>query len=165
MFPAALQRLVVRASCHTDFPLLELFIICAALITATCLVNCWYKGLIRIQSPASFHPAQTIPPLATSRNHMLGDILARIRRRKQLNDPLLDDIPPIEPPRSPRHMRYSRQTRALRKSLNSVTPFTPPQPPIEKSKQPYDAFLVLDVEATCQEGTDFNFPNEIIVRE
>ena len=30
-------------------------------------------------------------------------------------------------------------------------------------KQPYDAFLVLDVEATCQEGTDFNWPNEIIV--
>lgn len=30
-------------------------------------------------------------------------------------------------------------------------------------KQPYDAFLVLDVEATCQEGTDFNYPNEIIV--
>lgn len=30
-------------------------------------------------------------------------------------------------------------------------------------KQPYDAFLVLDVEATCKEGTDFNWPNEIIV--
>ena len=30
-------------------------------------------------------------------------------------------------------------------------------------KQPFDAFLVLDVEATCQEGTDFNWPNEIIV--
>ena len=30
-------------------------------------------------------------------------------------------------------------------------------------KQPYDAFLVLDVEATCEEGTDFNWPNEIIV--
>lgn len=31
--------------------------------------------------------------------------------------------------------------------------------------QPYDAFLVLDVEATCQEGTDFNWPNEIIVSD
>ncbi|EJD06002.1 uncharacterized protein FOMMEDRAFT_78644 [Fomitiporia mediterranea MF3/22] len=29
-------------------------------------------------------------------------------------------------------------------------------------KQPFDSFLVLDVEATCQEGTDFNWPNEII---
>lgn len=31
-------------------------------------------------------------------------------------------------------------------------------------KQPYDAFLLLDVEATCQRGADFNYPNEIIVR-
>jgi hypothetical protein len=30
--------------------------------------------------------------------------------------------------------------------------------------QPYDAFLVLDVEATCLQGTDFQWPNEIIVR-
>jgi len=28
--------------------------------------------------------------------------------------------------------------------------------------QPYDAFLVLDVEATCLQGTDFHWPNEII---
>lgn len=31
-------------------------------------------------------------------------------------------------------------------------------------KQPYDAFLVLDVEATCFRGTGFDWPNEIIVR-
>ncbi|KAJ6623415.1 ribonuclease H-like domain-containing protein [Mycena sp. CBHHK59/15] len=31
-----------------------------------------------------------------------------------------------------------------------------------KAKQPYDAFLLLDVEATCQQGTNFNYPNEII---
>ena len=30
--------------------------------------------------------------------------------------------------------------------------------------QAYDAFLVLDVEATCLPGTDFHWPNEIIVR-
>jgi hypothetical protein len=29
--------------------------------------------------------------------------------------------------------------------------------------QPYDAFLVLDVEATCLQGTDYHWPNEIIV--
>ncbi|KAG6821163.1 hypothetical protein H0H93_005383 [Arthromyces matolae] len=29
-------------------------------------------------------------------------------------------------------------------------------------KQSYDAFLVLDIEATCWKGTDFSFPNEII---
>ncbi|KAJ7694148.1 ribonuclease H-like domain-containing protein [Mycena rosella] len=31
-----------------------------------------------------------------------------------------------------------------------------------KVKQTYDAFLLLDVEATCQQGTDFSYPNEII---
>jgi hypothetical protein len=30
-------------------------------------------------------------------------------------------------------------------------------------RQLYDAFLVLDVEATCAQGTDFAYPNEIIV--
>lgn len=30
-------------------------------------------------------------------------------------------------------------------------------------KQPYDAFLVLDVEATCLQGAGFDWPNEIIV--
>ncbi|KAI0685487.1 ribonuclease H-like domain-containing protein [Cytidiella melzeri] len=29
-------------------------------------------------------------------------------------------------------------------------------------KQPYDAYLVLDVEATCMPGTDFGYANEII---
>ncbi|EIW60579.1 uncharacterized protein TRAVEDRAFT_19224 [Trametes versicolor FP-101664 SS1] len=29
-------------------------------------------------------------------------------------------------------------------------------------QQPYDAFLVLDVEATCVEGAGFDYPNEII---
>jgi hypothetical protein len=33
-----------------------------------------------------------------------------------------------------------------------------------KVPQPYDAFLVLDVEATCLQGSDFHWPNEIIVR-
>ena len=31
------------------------------------------------------------------------------------------------------------------------------------AKQAYDAFLVVDVEATCLLGTDFNYANEIIV--
>ncbi|TBU48003.1 ribonuclease H-like domain-containing protein [Dichomitus squalens] len=32
----------------------------------------------------------------------------------------------------------------------------------KRLKQVYDAFLVLDVEATCVEGSDFAYPNEII---
>ena len=34
---------------------------------------------------------------------------------------------------------------------------------IKYPKQPYDAFLVLDVEGTCVEGSGFDYPNEIIV--
>ncbi|KAF7791248.1 hypothetical protein EIP86_002262 [Pleurotus ostreatoroseus] len=39
-----------------------------------------------------------------------------------------------------------------------------PKTPVDLSatRQTYDAFLVLDVEATCQLGTDFNYANEII---
>lgn len=38
------------------------------------------------------------------------------------------------------------------------------EPTIDRTfvKQTYEAFLVLDVEATCMPGTDFNYPNEII---
>ncbi|EPQ58448.1 hypothetical protein GLOTRDRAFT_35639 [Gloeophyllum trabeum ATCC 11539] len=36
------------------------------------------------------------------------------------------------------------------------------QPESVRIKQPYDAFLVLDVEATCVQGSDFQWPNEII---
>lgn len=46
----------------------------------------------------------------------------------------------------------------------------PPLPSIHDQRppmtvpQPYDYFLVLDVEATCFPGTGFHWPNEIIVR-
>ena len=32
------------------------------------------------------------------------------------------------------------------------------------TKQAFEAFLVLDVEGTCEEGSSFDYPNEIIVR-
>lgn len=44
-----------------------------------------------------------------------------------------------------------------------VTPAKPPSPTKPKPKQPFHAFLVLDVEGTCQLGSDFDYPNEIIV--
>jgi len=37
-------------------------------------------------------------------------------------------------------------------------------PLVSHPHQPCDAFLVLDVEATCFQGTGFDYPNEIIVR-
>ena len=43
------------------------------------------------------------------------------------------------------------------------TPVIPDRPVETRVKQPYEAFLVLDIEGTCELGTDFNYPNEIIV--
>ncbi len=45
----------------------------------------------------------------------------------------------------------------------ATTPSAPMVPETYKSTQPFDAFLVLDVEATCQQGSSFDYPNEIIV--
>lgn len=33
---------------------------------------------------------------------------------------------------------------------------------LDATRQPLDAFLVLDVEGTCVEGSSFDYPNEII---
>jgi hypothetical protein len=55
--------------------------------------------------------------------------------------------------------RKHTRSRRKRQSEKHVAD-EPPIPP-----QPIDVFLVLDVEATCQQGVDFNYPNEIIVRD
>ena len=47
-------------------------------------------------------------------------------------------------------------------TMANMSPFL--STPRQGVPQPYDAFLVLDVEATCLQGTDFQWPNEIIVR-
>ena len=53
--------------------------------------------------------------------------------------------------------------------LQVIAPVPPPSRELNQRRavkvpQPYDAFLVLDVEATCLHGSDFQWPNEIIVR-
>ncbi|TFK42902.1 ribonuclease H-like domain-containing protein [Crucibulum laeve] len=54
--------------------------------------------------------------------------------------------------RYPRHVRIAKKKKAL----------TTTDPAVPNTRQPYDMFLVLDVEATCHLGTDFNYANEII---
>jgi hypothetical protein len=53
---------------------------------------------------------------------------------------------------------FQNKTRRSRKLKKGVIPALP------QAAQPIEAFLVLDVEATCQQGSDMDFPNEIIVR-
>jgi hypothetical protein len=63
--------------------------------------------------------------------------------------------PNVPPNSSPTNQKNSRPRRVRQSNAPSSSP-TP--------SQPIDVFLVLDVEATCQQGCDFNYPNEIIVR-
>jgi 3'-5' exoribonuclease 1 len=46
--------------------------------------------------------------------------------------------------------------------LVTPKPTKPPPHPKATTHQPYNAFLVLDVEGTCQLGSDWDYPNEII---
>lgn len=73
--------------------------------------------------------------------------------RKRVPDQLTLNSTAKQKPR-----RKHPRTRRGRQSEKHVedAPLFPPQPP--------DVFLVLDVEATCQQGVDFDYPNEIIVR-
>lgn len=79
-------------------------------------------------------------------------------------------------PSAPRHIRINTRPartarnvaqRAIEKPAALVVqqPQPPPirSPPTIKALQPYQMFLVLDVEATCDAGSSFDFPNEIIV--
>ena len=54
----------------------------------------------------------------------------------------------------------NRRPPLAKASVRMVDDAEPPK----QVKQTVDAFLVLDVEATCKQGTDFDYPNEIIVR-
>lgn len=135
--------------------------LCATVVLASCLVRCCYKRLIdkrqgtsnkRTQSPRS--PSQTIIP---PQNTTLGNMFASLLRRPR------HEVPEATPPPSPRAMRYTRRARNTKK-VQPIPPSISP-PSSLHIKQPYEAFLVLDVEATCHMGTDFNFPNEIIVRQ
>lgn len=84
----------------------------------------------------------------------------------------LGQIPPVEEVEvvapipqllsSRQRMRYPknnvRPTKREKKAPASIS-FQGP-----RIKQPYEVFLVLDIEGTCDLGTNFNYPNEIIVR-
>ncbi|KAG6829986.1 hypothetical protein H0H87_009593 [Tephrocybe sp. NHM501043] len=141
--------------------LAENWIICAALIAATCLLRCCYKGFPRNYKRDTSSPTPS-PPNRSSATQKIsfGGIFARIRRRRPPGDPSLAIAASPKTSSPPQKMRNSRQSRWSKKTIVSL-PFPAPPPP-PRAKQHYEAFLVLDVEATCQQGTDFNFPNEII---
>ncbi|PPQ64663.1 hypothetical protein CVT26_002753 [Gymnopilus dilepis] len=71
--------------------------------------------------------------------------------------------PVSHPPsrRRKKKMRYKNRGRSRPITKQPILPTEVPQS-IPRTKQPFEAFLVLDIEGTCMLGTDFNYPNEII---
>ena len=54
---------------------------------------------------------------------------------------------------------HNKRTTRRGKTASASSSFKGP-----RVKQPYEVYLVLDIEGTCNQGTGFNYPNEIIVR-
>ncbi|KAF9036740.1 ribonuclease H-like domain-containing protein [Panaeolus papilionaceus] len=59
-----------------------------------------------------------------------------------------------------RHRRRRSRGKKQQKTVEEIAETESIEP--LHPRQPYDAFLVLDIEGTCKLGTDFNYPNEII---
>ncbi|PSR88914.1 hypothetical protein PHLCEN_2v5063 [Hermanssonia centrifuga] len=82
----------------------------------------------------------------------------RIRYTKQAGKNTVQATKDITTPQKrPESQPLSSQRDEVDPSRDNIDPTAAMQP-----YQPYDAFLVLDVEATCQPGTDFDYANEII---
>lgn len=96
---------------------------------------------------------------------VLAFLLSFIPRRQPKQAPIEGNAPvareqvseqPTTGPSQPNKQRNKRKTSG------PMTADLPSDIDPNAVKQLYDAFLVLDVEATCQPGTDFNYANEII---
>jgi hypothetical protein len=74
----------------------------------------------------------------------------------------LSQSPPTEevvaPIPQPSEIRYPNNVCPTKMTPSAIS-FKGP-----RIKQPFEVFLVLDIEGTCDMDTDFNYPNEIIVR-
>lgn len=102
---------------------------------------------------------------------LLGCLVAVIARKYSSKTPptLHTEAPedntktPVESPPAIDSMPSVATSSQEKSATKNTVPDTPPKdidPPA--AKQMFDAFLVLDVEATCMPGTDFNYANEII---
>ena len=90
---------------------------------------------------------------------LIGPRLKRFAQASSL--PLLHREASYASRNSPsRRARRARQEPAATTTQAGVDTKYRGQPQV---KQPYDAFLVLDVEGTCTEGSSWDWPNEIIV--
>lgn len=115
--------------------------------------------------PATNDPTTTyIPPTVVN---ALINFLPRLSLRKEstqvIPEPSTSDSTlSSSKMRFHRHRRRRSRGKKQQKTVEEIAETESIEP--LHPRQPYDAFLVLDIEGTCKLGTDFNYPNEIIVR-
>jgi len=119
-------------------------------------------------SSSSFSPLRALsespPPAPPKRFQLIPPFVPLMLSRNPI--PLKPQTRSRNP--SPPKLQMERQNRPQKpKAKRPKLQNAPPAPEVLvdlRTKQPYEAFLVLDVEGTCQLGSDYNYPNEIIVR-
>lgn len=135
--------------------LLGHWVACMLVMIATCLTRSVYKRF-RIQhkeneAESKTPSSQPTPPLGLS-----SQFWHRLKPSEAIS------VSPLVPqPSDKTVMRYQRTPRRVKAKKKSIPTAEPPRSPA--IVQPFEAFLVLDIEGTCNQGTDFNYPNEIIV--
>lgn len=137
----------------------EYWIICVTIVAAACFMR-RHKGF----GKANAHKTTTIAhehsvsqSSSSHRNFRRGNLRdTSIGRRRPSIDSALHSANLADAMPYPHNVGLSKKAAI-------TTPVALQSP--TKVRQPYEAFLILDVEATCHRGTDFNFPNEIIVSE
>jgi len=108
--------------------------------------------------------SESPPPAPPKRFQIIPPFVPLMLSRDPI--PLKPQTRSRTPPPPKLHMERQNRTqkpKAKRPKLQNA-PAAPEVLVDLRTKQPYEAFLVLDVEGTCQLGSDFNYPNEIIVR-
>jgi len=135
--------------------LLDHWVACALVIIATCLIRSVYKRFgfqhERNEAESKTLSSQPVPPFG-----LFSQFWYRLKPSEAIS------VSPLIPqPSDKTDMRYQRTPRHVKAKKKKI-PIVEPQR-IPGIVQPCEAFLVLDIEGTCNQGTDFNYPNEIIV--
>lgn len=136
--------------------LLDHWVACVLVIIATCLTRSAYKrfGIQHKENEAeSKNPSSELTPFFG----FPSQLWYRLKPSEAIS------VAPFVPqPSNKSAMRYQRTPRRVKAKKKIIPTAEPPR--ISGIVQPFEAFLVLDIEGTCNQGTDFNYPNEIIVR-
>lgn len=141
------------------------WVACMLVMVVACLMSTFKKPVRSSEHKARQATSQTTPRQDTSSlfTFLLGFVpYLRPANPPPASDPL--EQPPFPPRRRKKKMRYHKTARQPKTKKAFVAPAVAVRT-LPRAMQPYDAFLVLDLEGTCELGTDFSYPNEIIVRD